>query len=145
SLRSQMEQGKLKLIHSLKDHIRIDEYMKDRLVSFREAIVADGSAGGDRLPWLKQKVEQGLTQLYNHPTALAQLDETIKSALMNWIEQKHALIGQTVQDKLSLFSEEELIELVKEKAGQDLQYIRLNGIVAGALIGAMLYLLTFWI
>ncbi|MNW70493.1 hypothetical protein D3C74_498360 [compost metagenome] len=69
----------------------------------------------------------------------------MKSTLLKWVEQKHSYIGKVVADKLSTFSEEELIELVKDKAGRDLQYIRINGIGVGALIGALLYVATFWI
>ncbi len=61
------------------------------------------------------------------------------------MEQKHSYIGKLVTDKLNSFSETELTQLVREKAGRDLQYIRINGIGVGALIGVVLYLATFWI
>lgn len=143
-LRERMEQGKLKLIHSIKDHIHIDEFLKERLLELRAAVAASADTE-DKLPWMTRKVEETISQFVQNRSALEQMDQTVKSWLMNWIEQKHSFIGRTVQDKLNQFSEEELIELVKDKAGHDLQFIRLNGIVVGALIGAVLYLSTFWI
>jgi uncharacterized membrane-anchored protein YjiN (DUF445 family) len=76
---------------------------------------------------------------------LTRIDQYVKSTLLKWMEQKHSYIGRAVTDKLNTFTEDELIKLAREKAGRDLQYIRINGIGVGALIGIALYLATFWI
>ena len=60
---------------------------------------------------------------------------------MNFIESKQDYIGKLVKEKLDEYTTEELIELVEDKAGRDLQFIRLNGAVVGGLIGASLFLI----
>ncbi|MGO4370607.1 DUF445 family protein, partial [Paenibacillus sp. MCAF20] len=94
-------------------------------------------------PWITSKVRLAVDQMENKPELLDRIDGTIKTWLYAFIEQKHDYIGKLVQDKLSTYSEEELIKQVKQHAGRDLQYIRINGTLVGAFIGAVLYLLTY--
>lgn len=149
AFRLRIEAGKLKLFESVKDHLQLDEFIRKRLTTLRETIVS--SARGEEadkiapLRWLKEEIDNGIEGLAASPELSKSLDEGVKSVLLNWLEEKHAFIGRMVREKLESFSEQELIALVKEKAGRDLQYIRLNGMIVGAIVGIILYLLTFWI
>ncbi|MOA05001.1 hypothetical protein D3C78_1245800 [compost metagenome] len=140
-----MEQGKTSLLQAMKQEIKLDAYIEKGLERLRAAAAASAEQGRIRYPWLQEKVDQGVAYLVANAPLLLRLDQYVKSTLLKWVEQKHSYIGKVVADKLSTFSEEELIELVKDKAGRDLQYIRINGIGVGALIGALLYVATFWI
>ena len=75
----------------------------------------------------------------------AALDTFVKNALTRLIEENHQVIGQMVRQKLDAFSNEMLVELIEEKAGDDLQIIRINGSIVGGLVGLAAFLLTFWI
>lgn len=46
-------------------------------------------------------------------------------------------------EKLNNLSNEELVDLVESRVGEDLQMIRINGSVVGAMVGILLYLITF--
>ncbi|NIK74951.1 uncharacterized membrane-anchored protein YjiN (DUF445 family) [Paenibacillus castaneae] len=144
-LRSRIEAGKMSLLQTLKDEIKLDEYIQRGLESIRQAAAANAEGQIERYPWISDRIHQGITYMENHSELLARLDQYVKSTLLKWMEQKHSYIGKVVTEKLNTFSEEELIALVKEKAGRDLQYIRINGIGVGALIGVVLHLATFWI
>lgn len=144
-LRYRIEQGKLNLLASIKQDIKLDVYIKEGLEALHQKAMSENRGASERYPWIKNKVKQGVAQLESNTLLLNRINQYVKTTLLKWMEMKHSYIGKTVHDKLSTFSEEELILLVKEKAGRDLQYIRINGTVVGAMIGVILHLLTFWI
>jgi len=144
-LRSRIEAGKTNLLATIKDDIKLDVFIQRGLESIRLAAASNAEGQQVRYPWIKDKVREGITYVEGNTELLTRLDQYVKTTLLKWMEQKHSYIGKMVTDKLNSFSEEELIELVKDKAGRDLQYIRINGIGIGALIGVVLHLATFWI
>lgn len=75
----------------------------------------------------------------------ARLDTFIRNALTGMLEENHRMIGRMVRQKLDAYSNETLAELVEERAGNDLQIIRINGSIVGGLVGLASFLLTFWI
>ncbi|CAM3016718.1 DUF445 domain-containing protein [Paenibacillus sediminis] len=145
-LRNRIEEGKKQLLETLKKQVYIDIYIQEALESYRQTAAAM-SFEGDTVPfpWIGDKIQQGIMKIERNEETLARLDEYVKSVLLIWIETKHHTIGDVVFEKLNNYNEQELINLVKERAGNDLQYIRLNGIGVGALVGTILYLTTFWI
>ncbi|WP_169082615.1 DUF445 domain-containing protein [Paenibacillus sp. PL91] len=144
-LRSRIEAGKAALLSSVKEAIKLDVYIQRGLESIRSAAAANAEGQLARYPWIKEKLHEGIKTLEGNKELLTRIDQYVKTTVLKWMEQKHSYIGRMVTDKLNSFSEEELIELVKEKAGRDLQYIRINGMGVGALIGVVLHLATFWI
>ena len=90
-------------------------------------------------------VEKLAEDFKQNPTDQAALDAYVKNALIQLIEENHRIIGQMVGNKLDRFSTEMLVEMIEEKAGNDLQIIRINGSVVGGLTGLIIFLLTFWI
>jgi uncharacterized membrane-anchored protein YjiN (DUF445 family) len=144
-LRSRIEAGKATLLSSVKEEIKLDVYIQRGLESIRRAAAANAEGQLARYPWIKEKLHEGISAMEGNTELLTRIDQYVKTTVLKWMEQKHSYIGKMVTDKLNSFSEEELIELVKEKAGRDLQYIRINGMGVGALIGVVLHLATFWI
>ena len=72
-------------------------------------------------------------------------NDFIKNILDKLVDAQHGKIEKIVKDNLYKMSGEELSALIEDKAGNDLQMIRINGSVVGGLAGMVLYLLTFWI
>lgn len=144
-LRYRIEAGKTSLLASVKNEIKLDDYIQRGLAAIRHAAAANAEGQLTRYPWIKEKVHEGIAYMEGNAELLSRIDQYVKTTLLKWMEQKHSYIGKLVTDKLGSFSEAELIQLVKEKAGRDLQYIRINGIGVGALIGVVLHLATFWI
>ena len=75
----------------------------------------------------------------------AALNKYVKKALIQLVEENHQIIGQLVRSRLENLSTEMLVEMIEEKAGNDLQIIRINGSIVGGLAGLAIFLLTFWI
>ncbi|WP_170291781.1 DUF445 domain-containing protein [Heliobacterium mobile] len=72
------------------------------------------------------------------------LDRIIKEFLFLWIDEKHGELGKLVEENLQRISNDELVELIESKAGNDLQMIRINGSIVGGFVGLLIFLLTFW-
>ncbi|MBH5317051.1 DUF445 domain-containing protein [Paenibacillus sp. GSMTC-2017] len=150
-LRFRIESGKIALIHTIKDNVGLNHFLRKRIEALREGLLVIASERSSEhskiqsIHWLREWIDKGIHQLSERSDLKSELDRSIKNMLMSWVQEKHAFIGQTVKEKLNAFSEEEFGQLVKEKAGKDLQYIRLNGMIVGAAVGTLLYTLTFWI
>ncbi|MNR46145.1 hypothetical protein D3C85_1650750 [compost metagenome] len=110
-----------------------------------EAAPGNGEGNGASQGWIAEQIGRGIAKLSDSAELRQTVDAEIKHVLLSWLERHHTVIGKLVREKLNAFSEEELTDFVKDKAGKDLQYIRLNGMIVGAFVGMALYLLTFWI
>ncbi|HZK56542.1 MAG TPA: DUF445 domain-containing protein [Desulfosporosinus sp.] len=69
------------------------------------------------------------------------VDERVKLFLGKQIGLHHAVIGRLVHDGLDPLTDDKLVELIEDKAGNDLQMIRINGSVVGGLAGILIYVL----
>jgi len=68
------------------------------------------------------------------------LEVRIKQALNELVENEHHLIGTVVQEVLSGFTDKDLNQFIEDKAGDDLQWIRINGCVVGAFVGLIMFI-----
>ena len=69
-----------------------------------------------------------------------QVEIYIKEMLYKLIESEHKLIGSIVKETLGALTKEDLNRFIEDKAGNDLQWIRVNGSIVGALVGLMIFL-----
>jgi len=70
------------------------------------------------------------------------IDEQILSALPPLVEEHRAKIGRFIEDQILSWQEEKLVAELERHIGPDLQYIRINGTVVGALAGLAIAALT---
>lgn len=73
------------------------------------------------------------------------IDESLKKALDSLVENIHENIGIMVKENLNKYSDEDIVELIESKVGDDLQLVRINGSLVGGLVGMGIFLITFWI
>lgn len=69
------------------------------------------------------------------------VDERVKLILEKQIGFHHNAIGRLVHEGLDPLTDDKLVELIEDKAGNDLQMIRINGSVVGGLAGMLIYVL----
>lgn len=74
----------------------------------------------------------------------SKLDIMVKTYLREWLNVKHSSISKLVHDRLNRYSSKEIVKLVEEKIGNDLQWVRINGSIVGGLIGLLAHLFTFF-
>jgi uncharacterized membrane-anchored protein YjiN (DUF445 family) len=68
-------------------------------------------------------------------------EDWIKTELMQILERYHGVIGGIVREKLQSLNDAGLVESLEDKVGEDLQWIRINGTIIGALVGVLQYLI----
>ena len=71
----------------------------------------------------------------------AKFDRSVKDFLRDELTKHHGLIPGIIRERLDEFSDDELVTFVEDKVQDDLQMIRINGSVVGALVGMGLYVL----
>ena len=69
------------------------------------------------------------------------VDERVKQILETQIGVHHHTIGRMVREGLEPLTDDKLVELIEEKAGNDLQMIRINGSLVGGFVGMIIYVL----
>ncbi|HEY8910710.1 MAG TPA: DUF445 domain-containing protein [Desulfosporosinus sp.] len=69
------------------------------------------------------------------------VDEKVKRILEKQIGVHHSAIGRMVHEGLDPLTDDKLVDLIEDKAGNDLQMIRINGSVVGGLAGMLIYVL----
>lgn len=92
----------------------------------------------DKVPNHWQEALEKIAQ--NNPLR-SQINEGIKGMLEKQIRSHHNAIGRIVREGLDPLTDDKLVALIEDKAGNDLQMIRINGSVVGALAGMTIYLL----
>jgi uncharacterized membrane-anchored protein YjiN (DUF445 family) len=70
------------------------------------------------------------------------IDEQILSALPPLVDEHRAKFGRFIEDQILSWQEEKLVAELERHIGPDLQYIRINGTVVGALAGLAIAALT---
>lgn len=89
----------------------------------------------------------------NRIVADLQKDKEAQTKINTWITESiaelltkfHSEIGNMVRNSLIKLDNQELVEQIEGKVGNDLQYIRLNGAVVGGLVGILIATFKFMI
>lgn len=68
----------------------------------------------------------------------SKIDLWIHEQITIFVENNHSYIGNLVQENLDKLSNAELIDMVENNLGKDIQWIRVNGAVCGFIIGIFL-------
>lgn len=90
---------------------------------------------------LEKNWEEYLERLERNRSLRVKLNENVKLFLGKQIGLHHTAIGRLVHDGLDPLTDDKLVALIEDKAGNDLQMIRINGSVVGGLAGMLIYVL----
>ncbi|WP_308637536.1 DUF445 domain-containing protein [Paenibacillus silvisoli] len=83
-------------------------------------------------------VERLLDRLEQNQGLIQSAELWLKEQAAGLIERNHVRIGSFVKENLDRLDNDQLVELIEDKVGQDLQWIRVNGALCGFLIGLLL-------
>jgi uncharacterized membrane-anchored protein YjiN (DUF445 family) len=101
------------------------------------AELADESS--ELLAWLTERLERARRALVDDVALRGELDAWAKSRLSELIERHHGRIAGFIENGVRALGAEGAVRLVEEHAGDDLQFIRVNGTVVGGLAGGAIY------
>jgi len=94
----------------------IDHFLKDALVRFRENTVSQETT-----------------------------EQWVKKRIVALVDAYHDEIGMLVRSNLEKLDDNQIVSQIEAKVGGDLQYIRLNGAIVGGSVGALLFLITYFL
>lgn len=94
------------------------------------------------LNYIMDLVGDQLVQLREDAAKKDKLDRWLKTELIRLVEKYHGLVGDIVRDNMERLDVRSFVASVEDRVGDDLQWIRINGTVVGALVGIGLYLAT---
>lgn len=123
---------------NLSDNMELNSYILKALeeikVTILDYINDDVYIDSKVLPMLNNLIEGILedSELVN------KLEIHIQDYVSEYIGTNHKKIGKLVKDNIEKLDTESLIELIEDRVGDDLQWIRVNGAICGFLVGIVL-------
>ena len=78
--------------------------------------------------------------LKNNAEIKDKIERLIKKSILNLLEKEHKVIGNIIIDTLDSFSDDDLNKFIEDRAGNDLQWIRINGSIVGGMVGVLIFL-----
>ena len=135
-LAARVETAKTELLASAE----VTRLIEDAAEGLRRALVSDvASERSEVVTWITTRLD-GLRQQLATDEALRQgLDRWVKARVIGLIERYHDRIARFIERGVHALGPEGAVRLIEEHAGDDLQYIRVNGTVVGGLAGGALY------
>ncbi len=92
----------------------IEDFVYGLVYSYAEALKANESVSGRFNSWTREQISE-------------------------FVNNNHEEIGKIVHDNIESINDDDLVNQIEEKVGEDLQYIRINGAIVGGLVGTIIY------
>lgn len=134
-----IERGKLNFVESAE--------FEDALKSVLDTILARIESDFDDRPenmvgLLSEAVSEFAQMLLDQPELECQLERRLNAGLETLLDEVRPGVVSYISDVISDWNSSELVERIELEVGRDLQFIRINGAVLGALVGGTLFLVT---
>lgn len=97
------------------------------------------------IAWVLLQIDQYWDSVRSDPEKMAWLEKYCKEMVFRILETEHHWIGTVARDALTILTDRDLSAFVEDKAGDDLQWIRINGSVVGGLAGLLLFLFGYFV
>jgi uncharacterized membrane-anchored protein YjiN (DUF445 family) len=126
----------------------VGRLLEDAAAAVRQALAADlATPGSEVVGWVADRLERARQALVDDADLRAELGAWAKARVIELVERHHGRLAGFIENGVRALGPEGAVRLIEEHAGDDLQYIRLNGTVVGALAGGAIYslhLLVRW-
>lgn len=110
---------------------RVEEIRRKALGLLKE----DQSQGGPKLFALYAMLVRRITKEQDW---IQGWEERIRASLIAFVEANHYRIGVLVKENLDEMDDASLVNMLEDKVGKDLQWIRVNGALCGFVVGLVL-------
>jgi uncharacterized membrane-anchored protein YjiN (DUF445 family) len=115
---------------------------EDAAAALRGMVLADvARPESEAVRWIVARLERWRRTVAADADLRAGLDRWAKRQAVDVIERHHARIAAFIERGVRALGPAGAVRLLEEHAGDDLQYIRVNGTVVGGLAGGLLYAL----
>lgn len=108
------------------------ELLRSKAVAFLED---EQASGGRRLFALYAMLARRIRE---EQQWVQSWEERVRGMLISFVEANHYRIGVLVKENLDSMDDASLVNMLEEKVGKDLQWIRVNGALCGFVVGLVL-------
>jgi uncharacterized membrane-anchored protein YjiN (DUF445 family) len=135
-LAARVEAAKAELL----DSPAVAHLIEDAARGFHEALIADlASPRSDMARWIGERLERAREALASDESLRRDLDRWLKRQATRLVERYQERVASFIERGVHALGAEGAVRLIEEHAGDDLQYIRVNGTVVGGLAGGAIY------
>ena len=89
--------------------------------------------------WLADRLDRARLTLTANAALRRDIDAWVKGQVSTLVERHHDRLAAFIENGVRALGPEGAVRLIEEHAGDDLQYIRVNGTVVGGLAGGAIY------
>ena len=115
--------------------------VEDAAAAVRQALAADLARDDSELvSWIADRLERARQALLADVALRAELDAWAKARVLELVERHHGRLASFIENGVRALGAEGVVHLIEEHAGDDLQYIRVNGTIVGGLAGGAIYI-----
>lgn len=116
--------------------------LQDAAVALTRTLRAElADERSELLTWLTERLDRARVALVADGELRGELDAWAKARVSELVERHHGSIARFIENGVRALGPEGAVRLIEEHAGDDLQFIRVNGTVVGGLAGGLIYAL----
>jgi len=114
--------------------------LEDAATALHAALVADlAGPRSETAAWVVERLERARRALVADAALRGDIDRWVKARVVEAVERSHDRLATFIEKGVLALGPEGAVRLIEDHAGDDLQYIRVNGTVVGGLAGGLLY------
>ncbi|HEV8472704.1 MAG TPA: DUF445 domain-containing protein, partial [Methylomirabilota bacterium] len=114
--------------------------LDDLAISLRATLLADLAAPrSEAAAWIADRLERARQALVTDSALRADVGRWLKARAAELVARHHGGIAGFIENGVRALGPEGAVRLIEDHAGDDLQYIRVNGTVVGGLAGGAIY------
>jgi uncharacterized membrane-anchored protein YjiN (DUF445 family) len=118
----------------------VGDLIRSTAVEVRDALVADlARSRSETVTWIADRLDAGRQALRDDATLRDDLARWIRMQVTEIVDRYQGRIAGFIEKGVQVLGPEGAVRLIEEHAGDDLQYIRVNGTVVGGLAGGAIY------
>jgi uncharacterized membrane-anchored protein YjiN (DUF445 family) len=136
ALVARVEAAKVELLQAPAVAALVDEAAEALTRALRADLAGERS---ELAAWLAERLDRARVALMADSALRAEIDAWARARLTELIERHHGRIAEFIENGVRALGPEGAVRLIEEHAGDDLQYIRVNGTVVGGLAGGAIY------
>jgi uncharacterized membrane-anchored protein YjiN (DUF445 family) len=124
------------------DSAAATELLRGAAAGLHAALVADLAVPDSAAArFAADRLDEARRALIDDPALRADLDRWLKRRVTDLVERHHGRLASFIENGVRALGPDGAVRLIEEHAGDDLQFIRVNGTLVGGLAGGALYAL----
>jgi uncharacterized membrane-anchored protein YjiN (DUF445 family) len=129
------------VLRAAADPASVEALLRPWIAGMHERLRRELESGGSRAAvWIEATIGRWGSSLAGDSRLAARINERARGILEHLIEKHHAAIGVLVKEQMDRLTDEKLVAMIRDRVGDDLDWIRINGTLVGGTIGLAIFL-----